>query len=399
MRHQLKYLLNVCLAIAIAIIVLTKESEIIESIVSSKVISSKVSEGGVTSSSSYYSQDDDGTEGYLDKSSQSSSPFNQHNPYSKTWCTHPSIICYNSPFCKPCQRRYLFILATGRSGSTTLLKMMNSLPNIRLSGENYNAVFQMYNLFNNTVFQGKEGIEVDGAYNATKYSNFTNGNFYDVDAVKGGKFMHNGIKEGPFTHNAIPMGSLSCVIQNLANALNPPAFLLQERGEDNSETDTTEHINKNWKNDDKNILGMKEIRLQDKDLISWTPKEAYRFLQHNFPCARYIININSKFIYQSKTMKEHLKQKVGELNRKQIQEKIKLENQFLIDLNKLFGKERSRLIKLEEWREDVEVLNDIVDWLGFEGCKFNRLLYENRGGFEHDETELDLGAQCRYPHV
>ena len=43
----------------------------------------------------------------------------------------------NKAQCNLCEdHRWLFILATGRSGSTSLLEAMNSLPRVRLSGEN-----------------------------------------------------------------------------------------------------------------------------------------------------------------------------------------------------------------------------------------------------------------------
>lgn len=63
------------------------------------------------------------------RSSEPFEPFNNTNPYEEAWC--PLATCNNSPVCAPCNKRYLFIIATGRSGSTTLLKMFNSLPNVR----------------------------------------------------------------------------------------------------------------------------------------------------------------------------------------------------------------------------------------------------------------------------
>jgi hypothetical protein len=55
-------------------------------------------------------------------------PFNETNPHKTSWC--PKASCHNSPICAPCNKRFLFILATGRSGSTSLLDMMNKLPNV-----------------------------------------------------------------------------------------------------------------------------------------------------------------------------------------------------------------------------------------------------------------------------
>jgi len=55
-------------------------------------------------------------------------PFNQTNPHQDSYC--PKAVCNNSPLCQPCKKRFLFIVATGRSGSTTLLHMLNYLPNV-----------------------------------------------------------------------------------------------------------------------------------------------------------------------------------------------------------------------------------------------------------------------------
>jgi hypothetical protein len=46
------------------------------------------------------------------------------------WC--PDAPCKENPLCA---QKWLFVLSTGRSGSTTLLESINLVPNIRLSGE------------------------------------------------------------------------------------------------------------------------------------------------------------------------------------------------------------------------------------------------------------------------
>lgn len=126
-----------------------------------------------------------------------SEAFNNTNPHKESWC--PSAMCYNSPLCVPCNRRYLFILATGRSGSTTLLRMFNELPNIRLAGENLNQLYFASQLVAN--------LENDNHFVSPMW-------------VRKGKYMKPKI-DGPFQHNALPIGHMSCAFQNLLNALNP----------------------------------------------------------------------------------------------------------------------------------------------------------------------------------
>ncbi len=60
----------------------------------------------------------------------------------------------------------------------------------------------------------------------------------------------------------------------------------------------------------------------------------------------------------------------------------------------------SRLIDMDRWTKDVEILNSVVDWLGYKSCRFEKIAHENDGGYATDkETVLDLGDDCLYPHV
>lgn len=299
--------------------------------------------------------------------------FNTLNPYKETWC--PSAKCYNSPLCAPCHRRFLFILATGRSGSTSLLRMFNELPNVRLSGENYNVLFEASEVF--------KTIVEDQTHN-----------FVDEVSMKQGLFMHDAVENGAFKHNAMPIGSFSCVMQNLLTALNPPNLEALINNDINSlpgENDIH--------GEETMILGMKEIRIQSEDLLAWTPEEATKFFNENFPCSRFIININSRYIRQSMAMKKHLHEKVSGLKRSEVRDKLKRENDFLIELSSLLGTDSAKLLDIAEWSEDVSVINDAVNWLGFENCRFDTLVEENKDGYNHDSaTILDVGPDCKYPH-
>ncbi len=305
-------------------------------------------------------------------------PFNNLNPYEKSWC--PSAKCHNSPICAPCNRRFLFILATGRSGSTSLLRMFNELPNIRLSGENYNVLFQASEVLK-TILEDHPR------------------NFVDNATMGDGLFLHDAVENGAFKHNAMPIGSFSCVMQNFLTTLNPPnlePFINIDNNDDDND-----YLSAGQEIDDeaRMILGMKEIRLQSEDHLLWTPKEAAKFLTENFPCSRFIININSRYIRQSMAMKKHLHEKVNGLKRSEVRDKLKRENDFLTELSFLLGDNSAKLLDIVEWSEDVSVINDVVEWLGFENCQFNTLVQENENGYSHDsQWEGGLGPGCRYPH-
>jgi hypothetical protein len=296
------------------------------------------------------------------------SSFNQINPFKESWC--PLAKCFNSPLCQPCKQRYLFIIATGRSGSTTLLSMFNQLPNVRLSGENYNIVFKTFELL--------KPIEERPDY------------FIKNETMREGFFMHDSVDSGPFMHNAIPIGAFSCVVQHLHRTFNPPPII---------SSDGYNHSFVDQEDEDEKILGMKEIRLQDQDLISWTAKEAAKFLNENFPCSRYIINTNSNYTKQSASMKKYLKHKTADLDRKEVKNKIHTENAFLTDLSEILGEDTAQLIDIVEWKEDVSILNKIVDWLGYENCAFNMLIHDNYAGFTaSNKTQITLGDNCKYPY-
>lgn len=276
-------------------------------------------------------------------------PFNYTNPFYDSWC--PYAKCYNSPVCVPCDRRFLFILATGRSGSTTLLKMFDSLPGVRLAGENLNELYLAAQLYKNI-----------------KHDN----HFVNDMWVAKGRYMKPKI-DGPFQHNALPIGALSCVSQHLVSALNPP-----ELPEDTFEME----------DDSKTILGMKLIRIQRGD---WKPSEAATFLKENFPCARYIVNVRTDIEEQVDSYKNNFHWDVPS-------DTLKNETEFLQKLHVELG-HSSYQLNMEEWIDNPRILNKVLDWLGYENCKFNTILHENHDGYEIDtEHTLDLGANCIYPN-
>lgn len=63
------------------------------------------------------------------------------------------------------------------------------------------------------------------------------------------------------------------------------------------------------------------------------------------------------------------------------------------------GKGRARLIDMSEWSQrdgsGVHVLNGVLDWLGFEGCRFPGLLHANKNGYGVDTQKYSLGDDCR----
>ena len=146
------------------------------------------------------------------------------------WC--PTTNCQTDISCDPCRRKFLFLLAQGRSGSTTLKNMINVLPGIRIGGETGQTIRNLDNLFNQ--------IRRDG--------NFENG---------------NGDLKNSWGHNPYDTNYLACPAMSMLEALNPPL-----KNETDSET----------------ILGIKEIQNTESSL---------KFMIKYLPCARFIFNVRA----------------------------------------------------------------------------------------------------------
>lgn len=235
--------------------------------------------------------------------------------------------------------------------------MMNQLPSIRISGENFNL---MYNL---------EQIYKD----------------YKILKDDENKSW------GAFYHEVIPEQSIACSLQSVLNALNPvPMDVLSKM---NSEL-ALRYYNQDM------ILGAKILTVQEAFLDKEQDKslqelvaEATEFFSQMFPCSKFIVNVRSDVTAQITSQTNLGWDSRGE-------ERLMLENQFLMQFAENMGNQAT-LIDMAQWRENVNVLNDVVSWLGFQQCQFSQLLHANdhgQGGYSEDQTVLDLGKDCHFPN-
>lgn len=282
--------------------------------------------------------DDDYDDDYNDIGAASTyDAFNNTNPHD-AWC--PYAKCRNSPSCAPCNRKYLFIVANGRSGSTTLLKMLNLLPGIRLSGENNGVLLVASQL---------ESVLRDGNRNILS--------------------QHTDITEGAWMHNGIAPGAIACPIQHILNAINPPPHRVQRRVNITGSQSLEEY-------DRSTILGMKTIRIGDSP-TDWSAHRTAEFFKRNFPCSRIIVNVRSEVKRQ---VISRVRSKWGNNTAKEHEQQVRASQAFLRDLHWKLGQKRSMLMDMKLWKNDVSLVNSMVEWLGFEGCEFQKLLRENRNG-------------------
>ena len=78
-------------------------------------------------------------------------------------------------------------------------------------------------------------------------------------------------------------------------------------------------------------------------------------------------------------------------------EQIKRQNDFLAQFTQYMGEEMARMIYMEEWTKNVTQLNEVVEWLGFRNCQYDKVLHNNKNGYEGDESPIDLGRGCLSP--
>ena len=300
------------------------------------------------------------------------SPYNTVNPH-PSFC--PQATCNNTPHCKPCQRRFLIIIATGRSGSTTLMNLLDKLPNVRMAGENKGQLINDYATYRTL----HDSIELE------------------LESTKG--------VEGAWKHFPISKQAISCPIQNLYEAINPPPELtVNFRGSyDDSQT----------------IIGFKTVRLHQalEDMV--TDKSNYyhnetmlfsspqsqkqnhhhndeftnwsEFLIETFPCAKFVFNVRGDIDKQVQSwlaaFGTHLDGDV-----------IRTYNHQLSTLAAKLGSDQARVIDMSEWSKKdgsgLNVLNDLVEWLGFRQCTFSSLIHSNHDGYGKDQTKLSLGDRC-----
>jgi len=159
--------------------------------------------------------------------------------YYENWCpgcTDPVL----------CSRRFLFIVATGRSGSTTVMNMVNQIPGVYVSGEN-NMILRSLSDFN-------KGVD--------SWRNSFNASF--AKRIKSGHL-------GSWGHARINKTNVYSDLQSLIwHTFAPPANM----------------------SGDIEVRGFKEIR--------WSP-EHLSFLAQVCPCSRFILNFRNDLQAQHKS--------------------------------------------------------------------------------------------------
>ena len=266
---------------------------------------------------------------------------------------------YDRVGCQPCDRRFLILITTGRSASTTLTWMLDTLPGVRMSGENNNLMGHLYDLYEGTlktlIKKNPERVSVD-----------------------------------PWFRNPLTKSSLACAFQNIVETITPPLPIDPSLSPSSME--------EKRKEEREMIIGFKTIRVFNEGRRS--AEEASKLVNYiveMFPCTRFVVNVRSEVesqvLSKQKGWNKTGTDELGNLKRENvILERIARE---------ILGPDRAIFLDSSEWTKNVTVLNKAVEWLGFSReCFFTELMQFNTGGDRgYGSTKKTLtphGQGCRY---
>jgi len=292
--------------------------------------------------------------------------FNNVNPNSD-FC--PYANCNNTPLCQPCLRRFIFEISVGRSGSTTILDMLNMLPDVRLAGENENLLKLVEHMI--WSLENDKLVDLYGKH-------FASNNFHD------------------HWHYKSPHNSLACPAQKFIEAIDPP-MLFEEHLKPKEDWKRKPDAAEIYKNDANTIIGFKSVRFRGN----------INLMVRIFPCSRFIFTIRTDLEAQAKSAwwKDDNQTAFFREEGQSTLEYLKEANQKLLDMAQFLGNERAFVLKLEEWKNDITVFDKMVEWLGFVDCKYKLIPHANaNGGYGWENKQIFftktpqewMGENCRY---
>jgi hypothetical protein len=235
--------------------------------------------------------------------------------------------------CAPGAPPLVFLVATGRSGSTSLLTLLREVPGSEFLGENAGV--------SGAIFDLSERLRMSRAY---------------VESEGCSTEPQVGCRQhrAAWLHNHRPdADKLKDLYRELLfTALSWPSV------------------------PDVELIGFKEIR--------WTPKfRDVRFWLSLFPCAKVIFNIRPDVQSQLKSGFWDL----GSTNKPRALEKLMAANSEIRNLHKQWP-DQSRLLPIEQL-SNISALQGVIDWLGLRRrCTVMRAPHENVNGTNADGLTL-----------
>lgn len=260
--------------------------------------------------------------------------------------------CPDSDFCNPvdsnahsthvklCERKWLFIFATGRSGSTTLLESLNAVNGIRLSGENRGVLTA-----------AKEIMSDIRQLNP------------DMNHI------------GAFSHNKFNSDHVLYRLQQIFLDINPPVQLSA-----NTTALDNPAVGGSHSTDLSTIVGFKDIRYNSRDYV--------QFMKVLFPCSRFIFNIRDNIGQQIASMSRlpgFVKQNISK-------EPVLRETNTMMRRNVHLFPKTSLLVRLEDF--SIDKFSSILNWLGFSNCRFTRISHSNKASSYRADVSAKVEGNC-----
>lgn len=261
--------------------------------------------------------------------------------------------------CNLCAEKWTIVLATGRSGSTSLIQMLDALPGFLIAGEHDGVLVDLMQFYKTL---------------------FDNGSDYLKNAMGAGQEAHlnhtNTSKIYPFFHQHRSEDRVLCELQELVKV----ALL--------GDMDRSQF----------KVFGFKEIRYSSPEMLE--------LLSKLFPCARFVVNVrgdlsmqaNSAFwsVWPEWIKNDMLKQVTagfwpGFNADASVMKILQGETDSLLAWQAKQPSQRF-LLRMEDFT--LQGFNELLQWLGVKNCAYTQVAYSNSVG---QAVEAKVSGECTLP--
>ena len=259
--------------------------------------------------------------------------------------------------CDLCSEQWLFVLGTGRSGSTTIMSMLNLVPgrcywylsSFFCDSCGISVSLYIYRIYNTGIFLSGEN---SGAVN-------------ELLALWKAHLLqerHSYDPPGPWSHPQVNSHGLLCTMQ---------LYVKQILGD--------------YDLSDTKVLGFKEIRHHQKEQL--------HFFRQLFPCAKYIVNYRHDVAKQAGSGMYQYTSSDG------MAKSLQDATYNLLNWTTTMPRSTTYLMPLEQF--SVSLFNQMLRWLGVHHCAYVDIHHSNNpahGTYSQDQRKNILvnTSQCKF---
>ena len=252
-----------------------------------------------------------------------------------------------------CKRKFLFIISSGRSGSTSLLNMVNELPGYSISGEHWGQFLPWHDLY-------RRFVRTQGRHS---YSDYQIGEPPRGMVMLGNAWEHQRVQDVEFFE----------MMQD---------WYYKHTGMRNTNSEYSEKSRGGYKPGIELVKGCKEIRYTDANALD--------FISHAFPCAKFIFNCRKELFREQKHSAFYRKMNSTE-------DDLRREAKFLMEYHQSdWMKGRSIIMHMEDF-SNMTIWNQMAIFLERPHCRFTDVYHDNNGGYNHERKKGPI-VQCSQPN-